>query len=169
MNLLASFRAIASVAQKEFLHILRDWRILILIFTLPPAFTLLLGHAFEITATSDAPALLLDADKSEASEQLVDALRAKKTFAWRDWEGPADGPVDLLSAQARAAVIIPPIWGESLKNGDPQPIRLVLEGGQTAFSAYRQALTTLYGEVGLASHFRSCPVQCRDGPSRRYR
>jgi ABC-type multidrug transport system permease subunit len=152
MNFLASFRAIASVAQKEFLHILRDWRILILIFTLPPAFTLLLGHAFEITATSDAPALLLDADKSEASAKLVEQLRAKKTFAWRDWTGSADGPVDLLSARARAAVIIPPHWGESLKNGDPQPIRLVLDGMDTNVAPELEgAVLEVLGEFQLAA------------------
>ena len=50
MNVIASFRSIANVAKKEFLHIIRDWRILVLILTLPPAFTLLFGHAFEETA-----------------------------------------------------------------------------------------------------------------------
>ena len=60
-------------------------------------FTLLLGHAFEETAMTDAPALLRDADHSPESEKLVERLRANKTFAWQDW--PADskqGDVDLL-------------------------------------------------------------------------
>ena len=48
IDLVNSLRSIASVANKEFLHILRDRRILILILTLPPAFTLLFGHAFEV-------------------------------------------------------------------------------------------------------------------------
>ena len=34
MNLAATFRSTASVAKKEFLHILRDWRVLILILSL---------------------------------------------------------------------------------------------------------------------------------------
>jgi hypothetical protein len=77
-----TLQSIGSVARKEFIHILRDWRILILIFTLPPAFTLLLGHAFEVTELTDAPTLLIDADRSDESAKLLDQLRASKTFAW---------------------------------------------------------------------------------------
>ena len=80
-----SLRAIASVAKKELLQIVRDWRILILILTLPPAFTLLFGHAFEVTDLTGAPALLHDADRSPESERLVERLKENKTFAWRDW------------------------------------------------------------------------------------
>ncbi|MBA2432243.1 MAG: ABC transporter permease, partial [Chthoniobacterales bacterium] len=39
--------AISSVARKEFLHIYRDRRVLILLLVLPPIFTLVFGHAFE--------------------------------------------------------------------------------------------------------------------------
>jgi len=42
-----SLEAVASVAYKEFLHIYRDRRVLLLVLTLPPLFTLLFGHAFE--------------------------------------------------------------------------------------------------------------------------
>ena len=152
MNVPASLRSIASVARKEFLHILRDWRILILIFTLPPAFTVLLGHAFEITSTSDAPALLQDADHSEASAQLVERLRENKTFAWRDWNGSPTAPVDLMGERARAAVIIPPHWGEGLKNGDPLPLRLVLDGMDTNVAPELEgAIREVLGEFQLAS------------------
>ena len=41
-----SFEATASVAYKEFLHIYRDRRVLLLVLLLPPLFTLLFGHAF---------------------------------------------------------------------------------------------------------------------------
>ena len=60
-----SFQAIGSVAHKEFIHIVRDWRVLILLLMLPPVFTLIFGHAFEVTDRTDAPALLSDADRSE--------------------------------------------------------------------------------------------------------
>ena len=115
MNIARSMRSIASVATKEFLHIVRDWRILILILTLPPAFTLLLGHAFETTDILAAPTLLHDADRSEESGKLVERLRAEKAFAWRESKEPLPGKFDLLHARVRAALIIPPKWGEGLK------------------------------------------------------
>jgi len=131
MTLAAIFRSTASVAKKEFLHILRDWRVLVLILSLPPAFTLLLGHAFEETATTDAPALLRDSDQSDESRQLVEKLRANKTFAWREWTPDASGNVNLLKAGALIAVEIPPHWGSSLNNGDPLPLHLTLDGIDT--------------------------------------
>jgi len=132
MNLAAIIRSTASVAKKEFLHILRDWRVLILILSLPPAFTLLLGHAFEEGSVSDAPALLRDADQSAESKKLVEKLRANKTFAWRDWAADSTSDVNLLKAHALIAVEIPPHWGASLVDGDPQPLQLTLDGMDTS-------------------------------------
>ncbi len=131
MKIADSLGAIASVARKEFLHIVRDWRILILILTLPPAFTLLFGHAFEVTDLTDAPALLHDADRTAESEKLVERLRGSATFAWRDWSGTGTDRVDRLGSRALALVVIPAGWGESLKNGDPLPLRLTLNGMDT--------------------------------------
>jgi ABC-2 type transport system permease protein len=81
---------------------------------------------------TDAPALLRDADHSPESEKLVERLRANKTFAWRDW--PADSTekdVDLLKNGVLMAAEIPPNWGQSLRDGDPQPLHLTLDGIDT--------------------------------------
>lgn len=131
MNASARLRSIISVAQKEFLHILRDWRILILILTLPPAFTILLGHAVEVTAIEHAPAILNDADGSEQSRAFAEKLRASNTFRWRDGTNSMSQSLDLLGQHVLAVVTIPPHWGESLNNGDPQPIQLTLDGMDT--------------------------------------
>jgi len=58
-----ALQAINSVAVKEFIHIYRDWRILVLLLILPPVFTLIFGHAFENTGASDVPALLENRDQ----------------------------------------------------------------------------------------------------------
>ncbi len=131
MKIAGTLRAIASVARKEFIHILRDWRILILIFTLPPAFTLLLGHAFEITELTDAPVMLFDQDRSEPSEKFAGKLRESSTFAWRDSSAISLEGIDLLKVGAQGVVIIPAGWGASLHNGDPLPLRLILDGMDT--------------------------------------
>jgi len=60
----ASLHAIASVAYKEFLHIYRDRRVLLLLLILPPLFTLLFGHAFETSEISDVPAMLINRDNN---------------------------------------------------------------------------------------------------------
>jgi ABC-2 type transport system permease protein len=131
MNLPASVRSVASVAKKEFLHIIRDWRVLVLILSLPPAFTLLFGYAFEVPTLTDAPAILRDDDRSEESKKLVERLHTNKTFDWRGWSESSDGRVDLLGTGVLAAVVIPAGWGQGLSNGDPIPLRLILDGTDT--------------------------------------
>ncbi len=125
-----SFQAVGSVAKKEFIHIYRDWRILALLLVLPPVFTLIFGHAFESTSSSDVPALLENMDHSPLSDAFVQEVRKATTFKWK--ERPAvPGQPDLLRAGVRAALIIPPGWGASLKNGDPLPLPLYLDGSDT--------------------------------------
>ncbi|MBA3649897.1 MAG: ABC transporter permease [Chthoniobacterales bacterium] len=130
MNVRFSLQAISSVAVKEFIHIYRDWRILVLLLILPPVFTLIFGHAFESTGSSNVPALLEDRDQSPASQVFVNQLKPEATFRWKTGTKISGRP-DLLREQVRAALIIPQGWGASLKNGDPIPLPLYLDGSDT--------------------------------------
>ena len=122
-------QAISSVAYKEFIHIYRDWRILLLLLILPPVFTVIFGHAFEVTESSDVPALLENADHTPASQRFVDRLITNRTFKWK--LTTTGGQPDLLKEHVHAALIIPAGWGESLKNGNPIALPLYLDGSDT--------------------------------------
>ena len=130
MRLRSSLQAINSVAVKEFIHIYRDWRILVLLLILPPVFTLIFGHAFETTGSSEVPALLENRDQSPSSDQFVRQIIGEKTFHWR-MARRISGRPDLLREDVRAALVIPAGWGASLKNGDPVPLLLYLDGSDT--------------------------------------
>ena len=127
-----SFSAIASVAYKEFLHIYRDRRVLILLLILPPIFTLIFGHAFEGGERKNVPAIFVNQDSTPRTERFIELLRANKTFAWRE-QAPGQGnESDLLGHGVRAALVIPDGWSESLVNGDPIPLSLSLDGSDTS-------------------------------------
>jgi len=123
-------QAIGSVAVKEFIHIYRDWRILVLLLILPPVFTLIFGHAFEQTSATDVPALLENRDRSPESDEFVRHLQAGSTFRWKMNQKISGNP-DLLREQVQAALVIPSGWGASLKNGDPIALPLYLDGSDT--------------------------------------
>ena len=127
-----SFSAIASVAYKEFLHIYRDRRVLILLLILPPVFTLVFGHAFESGERTDVPAIFVNQDATPRTERFVELLRANKTFAWREHATGQGNESDLLGQGVRAALVLPSGWSESLTNGDPIPLRLNLDGSDTS-------------------------------------
>jgi ABC-2 type transport system permease protein len=124
-----SFEATASVAYKEFLHILRDRRVLLLVLTLPPLFTLLFGHAFETSELTGIKSLLIDNDNTQRSQQFVDIIWKNKTFDWQRGSPDTKDPSDLLSHGVQAALVIPAGWNESLENGDPKPLFLYLDNG----------------------------------------
>src|SRR5947208_2496968 len=126
----SKIQAIGSVARKEFIHIYRDWRILVLLLILPPVFTLIFGHAFEVTGAKGVPALLENRDQSPQSETFVRQLISGTTFHWKQTKGIGGRP-DLLREHVQAALVIPPGWGAGLKNGNPVPLPLYLDGSDT--------------------------------------
>jgi ABC-2 type transport system permease protein len=124
-----SLQAIASVAYKEFLHIYRDRRVLLLVLILPPLFTLLFGHAFETSELTGVKSLLIDRDNTASTQELIDILLKNKTFAWRRGSVDIKNESDLIGHYVRATLVIPAGWTESLANGDPKPLLLYLDGG----------------------------------------
>lgn len=123
--------AIASVAYKEFLHIYRDRRVLILLLILPPVFTLIFGHAFEAGDPTNVPALLINADNTPRTQRFIDLALTNKTFQWRQQPPTPGGETNLLGHGVRAALVIPAGWSHSLESGDPKPLRFYLDGADT--------------------------------------
>jgi ABC-2 type transport system permease protein len=124
-----SLEATASVAYKEFLHIYRDRRVLLLVLTLPPLFTLLFGHAFETGELNGVPSLMIDRDNTPRAQEFIEIISKNKTFHWRRGSPDTKNESDLLAHGVRAALVIPKGWDESLENGDPKPLLLYLDGG----------------------------------------
>lgn len=126
-----SLNAILSVAYKEFLHIYRDRRVLILLLILPPVFTLVFGHAFEAGEMKNVPALLINRDQTERAERFMSLILANKTFAWQTQPPSITDEEDLLGHGVQAALIIPKGWSDSITTGAPTPLRLYLDGSDT--------------------------------------
>ncbi len=126
-----SLGAIASVAYKEFLHIYRDRRVLVLLLILPPLFTLIFGHAFEAQEMTNVPALLIDRDPTPLTQTFIDIVTKNKTFQWRKLPPEVRNESDLLEHHVWASLVVPAGWSESLTNGNPKPLILYLDGSDT--------------------------------------
>jgi ABC-2 type transport system permease protein len=122
-----SLEAVASVAYKEFLHIYRDRRVLLLVLTLPPLFTLLFGHAFETGELTGVRSLLVDRDNTPRAQEFIDIISKNKTFQWKRGLPEIKNESDLLDQGVKATLVIPAGWNESLENGDPKPLLLYLD------------------------------------------
>jgi len=124
----SSLHAIASVAYKEFLHIYRDRRVLLLLLILPPLFTLLFGHAFETSEISDVPAMLINRDNNPRTQRFIDIVLQNKTFRWQQAPPENTNESDLLANRVQATLVIPQGWSDSLSAGNPKPLTLYLDG-----------------------------------------
>jgi ABC-type multidrug transport system permease subunit len=122
-----SLEAVGSVAYKEFLHIYRDRRVLLLVLTLPPLFTLLFGHAFETGELTGLRSLLIDQDNTPRAQEFIDIISKNKTFQWRRGSADIKNESDLLGHGVKATLVIPAGWNESLENGDPKALLLYVD------------------------------------------
>jgi ABC-2 type transport system permease protein len=117
-----------SLIRKEFLHIFRDPRALIVMFAIPVIQLVLLGYA----ATTDIEHLrtaVLDGDKSAASRELVESYRASGYFdiaLYAESQHQLETLMD--SDQVRAGLIIPAGYGQALAAGDRAQVAFVIDG-----------------------------------------
>src|SRR5262245_55492392 len=90
------------------------------------------GHAFEVTALENAPALLVDLDHSPESERLIGKLKELNTFQWGEPKdfGSLEHP-KLLETGYTAIVTIPEGWGKGTADGDPKSVQLAVDGTDT--------------------------------------
>jgi ABC-2 type transport system permease protein len=141
-----SFSRLLSLIRKEFLHIRRDPRTLILVIVIPIMQMLLLGYA----ATNDirnVPLAVLDQDRSPQARALLDAYRAADYFrvaAEANSEQELRTMID--RGQVRAGVIIPPDYGKQLSSGGKAQIAFILDGSDPTVASTALAAAQLIGQ-----------------------
>ncbi|MCX7680769.1 MAG: ABC transporter permease [Anaerolineae bacterium] len=138
-----------TIARKELIHIIRDHRTLVVLFLIPVVQLFLLAYA----ASSDVEHLrtvVLDADRTPQSRELIEAYRASSYFnivsAVANEEELAQA---IDSGTARAGLVIPPGYGADVIAGRTVHIAFVIDGSdpviaQTAFAA-AQSVGQIHG------------------------
>ncbi|MBI5304420.1 MAG: ABC transporter permease [Chloroflexi bacterium] len=129
-----------SIMRKEVIHILRDRRTLAIMFIIPIIQLVLLGYA----ATTDIRRLntvVLDADRTQQSRQLIEAYRASDYFLITQYAQNESQIAEWLdNGQARAGIIIPAGYGDKLAKGQLAEVAFLIDGSDpsvasTAFAA----------------------------------
>jgi ABC-2 type transport system permease protein len=134
-----------SIIRKEFIHILRDPRILALIIVIPIVQLFLLGYS----ATNDVrnvPLAVLDRSRTTQSRALLDAYRAADYFRIA-YSVQSEAEIEALISRgdARAALIIPPDYAQRLHEGNAQ-IAFVLDGSDPTVASTALSASQLIGQ-----------------------
>ncbi len=138
---------ILSITQKEFRHIVRDPRTLVVMFLIPVVQLLLLGYA----ATTDVKHLstaLWDQDRTPRSRELAEAYRASGYFDLTlAVSSHAELALAMDSGQVRAGLIIPAGYERALARGEKVKVGFAIDGSDPAVAS--TALSAAQG-VGQA-------------------
>lgn len=117
-----------TIAHKEFLHIRRDRRSLIIIFLLPLIMMVLYGYAitFDVKHINIA---VIDRDKSPASRKLVDSFTAGGLFRVAAWPQDVHEVERLMRrGEIHAALVIPRGYQRQLRAEPATAIELLIDG-----------------------------------------
>jgi ABC-2 type transport system permease protein len=132
--------------RKEFTHMRRDPRTLMMIFVMPILQLLLLGYATN-TDVSNVSTAVLDQDNSPASRALLDKFRATGFFAL-DYIAYSESEVDTLidGGKARVGIIIPPTYNQDLAAGDQASVAVLIDGSDPTIAASALSTSQLVGQ-----------------------
>lgn len=143
-----NFRRTRAIARKEFLHIIRDVRSLILALALPFVMLMLFGYALSLDVDK-IPTLVYDRDQTPESRELIRQFSGTPYFSVNQY---AEGPVDIDRAIDRGkvllALVIPQNFGKDLAAGREAKVQLLFDGSDSNTASialgYADALVQAY-------------------------
>jgi len=126
-----NLRRTRAIARKEFLHITRDPRSLIMALAIPFLLLLLFGYALSLDVDR-IPTLVYDGDKSPQSRVLIARLNGSRYF---DLFDPVDSTRAIEDAidrdQCLLGVVIPRDYARKILSGEKVAVQLLLDGSDS--------------------------------------
>lgn len=144
---------ILPIIRKEFIHILRDRRALVIAFLTPAIQMIILGYA-ATTDVRNVPLAIFDQDRTSQSRALVDAFIRSGQFALDGYVNSGQELVTLIDGgQARAGLVIPPTYGRDLTAGRDAEVIFILDGSDPSVASNALSSARLIG-AALATRVR---------------
>jgi len=135
-----------AIIRKEFLQLWRDPRALTLAIVIPIMQLLLMGYA----ATTDVrhvPLAIFDQDRGAEARALLDAYRAAGYFELAFDVDSLETLLGLIDrGDAKAALIIPPDYGERLRGRGQAQVAFILDGSDPTLASTSLSAARLIGQ-----------------------
>lgn len=155
-------RRVLFLMRKEFLELRRDPRLFVIVVMAPIVQLVVLGYAAS-TDVKNVPMVVVDADRSAESRDLISRFEASENFVVLD-SLPTISDVDayLDSGRAWMALDIPADYGERVRRGEPATIQVVADGTDANSTnvalGYAGSLVTTYGRELAAARGTAADV-----------
>ena len=120
-------RRVAAISAKEFIHIIRDPRTLLIIFIMPVLLLMMFGYAFNLEI-QDVRVAVIDDDNSALSRQLIERFEGSPFFTVFHYQGSREDLETLfLERDARAILSIPENFAATLIGKHPAGIQVIID------------------------------------------
>ena len=147
-----------AVARKEFLHVVRDTRSLVLALVMPMMLVLLFGFALTLDV-NNVPLVVWDQSQTPVSRELVSRFTSSRYFAvvdrvdnYRSVERAID------SRNALLALVIPRDFGARVSSQRPASVQVIVDGSDsntaTIASGYADVVVRTYSQDVTLDYLR---------------
>lgn len=139
--MMSSFRA---VFRKEVLHVRRNKAVAYLALMMPLMQMTMYG--FIDQTVHDEPTVVVDQDQSASSRELIDQLRATKTFAIKEiTQDPREARTEIIAGRAGVGIVIPPNFHNARARSSPAKVLVLIDGSDNIVAS--GALAAVNGVV----------------------
>ena len=152
-----------AIARKELVQLRRDPRSLAMAFLVPAAMTIFFGYVISFDV-NDIRLAVLDQDRSQRSQELVEAFQAAGRFhVTQQLHSYAEIQPLMDRGAVRMALVIPPGFQRKLTSQVPAPLQAIVDGADANTAAialnYAEVLVTAFSaRVVLRTTQRVAPV-----------
>ena len=148
-------RRILAIARKEFIHIIRDPRLLIVILAMPLLQLFLYSYALSFDVRN-LPTATLDFDHTTLSRQYLDALQQSNYFAVNNTLTSYDGIDQAFESNTdKVVVVVGAGFGDSIAAGRAGNVQILIDGSDANSAqlaqGYTQALSRVFGSKVLVT------------------
>lgn len=152
-------RRVLAIARKEFIHIIRDPRLLIVILAMPLLQLFLYSYALSFDV-KNLPTATLDFDHTTQSRQYLDALQQSNYFTVNQTLGSyADVDHSFESNTDKVVVVVGAGFGNNLAAGRAGNVQILVDGSDANSAqlaqGYSSALSRVYGNKVVVSQIEA--------------
>jgi len=163
-----NMRRLAAVARKEFLHVIRDPRSVILAIALPMTMLLLFGYALTLDV-DHVPMVVWDQSRTPQSREYLSTFTLSRYFdivsyvtSYREVERAID------KREALVAVVIPSDFAQGLARGSVVPVQAIVDGSDpntaTLAMGYARLATLIYSQQVTVSMLQRRGIDAPETP-----
>ena len=126
-----NWRRTRAIARKEYFHVVRDLRSLLLALALPLFLLLLFGYALTLDVDR-VPTVVYDMDRTPQSRELIERLRGSRFFTIEAVAGAYDDVQHLLDkGTCLMALVIPSSYASDILAGANTQVQVIIEGSDS--------------------------------------